>query len=168
MSGCQHPSCQSTKSLLRECQITRTRAGGPGGQHRNKVESAIVVTHSSGIAGQASERRSQHENRNVAVFRLRVNLAIQLRCEPPQPSPDSLWESRCRGGKISVAADNDDFPCLLAQALDFVVQENYQLADAAKKLGCSTSQLIKLLKIENLAFQMVNSERKKIGLSTLK
>ena len=35
-------------------------SSGPGGQHRNKVETAVVITHTpSGIQGEASERRSQ-------------------------------------------------------------------------------------------------------------
>ena len=47
------------------------RASGPGGQHVNKTESAVRVTHvSSGIQAGASEERSQHRNRKLALARL--------------------------------------------------------------------------------------------------
>ena len=77
-----HPACLPSQVLAESCRFERTRRGGPGGQHRNKVESAIVAHHlPSGIKGQASERRSQNSNRQVAIERLRLNLAIQLRTE---------------------------------------------------------------------------------------
>ena len=75
-----HPAALPVEKLLTDCEIKKTRRGGPGGQHRNKVESAIVITHlPSKIVGQAGERRSQHENREVAVERLRLNLAVGWR-----------------------------------------------------------------------------------------
>jgi hypothetical protein len=160
---------------MKSCEIKRTRAGGPGGQHRNKVESAIVILHESGISGRATERRSQHENRRVALHRLRVNLAISWRT--PELSPQEtktaseisdLWATRCVNKKISVASDHEDFPCILAEAMTAIVCYEFQVSDAAKHLGCSTSQLIKLLKIEDAAFQLVNDQRQKLGLSTLK
>ncbi|MCY2992774.1 MAG: peptide chain release factor-like protein [Planctomycetota bacterium] len=52
-----HPAALAIDQLLRECQIVRTRRSGPGGQHRNKVETAVVITHlPSGVKGEASER----------------------------------------------------------------------------------------------------------------
>ena len=78
----KHPVELEESQLLAQCTIQRTRRGGPGGQHRNKVESAIVITHEpTGIIGQASERRSQHENRDVAIDRLRLNLALGFRLD---------------------------------------------------------------------------------------
>ena len=51
-------------------------AGGPGGQHRNKTESAVRLTHPpTGVTVTATERRSQHENREVALERLRERIA---------------------------------------------------------------------------------------------
>jgi len=70
-SAIQHPCDLPVETLLTQCQVTRTRGSGPGGQHRNKVETAIVVKHEpSGVAGQASEKRSQQANKEVAIARL--------------------------------------------------------------------------------------------------
>ena len=115
-----HPAALSLDDLLADCDLRRTRRGGPGGQHRNKVETAVVITHRpTGISGQAAERRSQDLNRQMAIQRLRVNLALEVRTPPGAESLASdLWLSRVRGGKITVSPEHDDFPALLAEALD--------------------------------------------------
>jgi peptide chain release factor len=52
------------------------RASGPGGQHVNRTESAVRVTHvPSGLQAVASEERSQHRNRKLALARLAARLA---------------------------------------------------------------------------------------------
>ena len=57
--------------LEREVEIQTYRAGGPGGQHRNKADTAVRLHHSpSGITVTATERRSQSMNRDLAFERL--------------------------------------------------------------------------------------------------
>ncbi len=53
------------------------RAGGPGGQHQNKTESAVRAVHiPSGLAVVARDDRSQHRNKALASERLAALLAL--------------------------------------------------------------------------------------------
>ena len=66
--------------LLGQCEVTTFRASGPGGQHRNRRESAVRLHHlPSGIVVVATERRSQHQNKAVALERLARKLAAAAR-----------------------------------------------------------------------------------------
>ncbi len=59
-----HPAALDPDLLAAECEFRATRRSGPGGQNRNKVETAVILTHRpTGISAQASEWRTQGENR---------------------------------------------------------------------------------------------------------
>lgn len=154
-----HPAQLAIEKLLADCEFRRTRRSGPGGQHRNKVETAVVVEHlPTGVRAEANERRSQAQNRQVAIHRLRVKLAIELRCSVVTAA-SPLWQSRTAGGKLSVNSEHEDFPALLAEALDAIVGADYDLSAVAPRLSVSSSQLVKFLKTEPQVLSLINSER---------
>ncbi|MBI5612924.1 MAG: peptide chain release factor-like protein [Gammaproteobacteria bacterium] len=61
--------------LAQEVRLDTFRAGGPGGQHLHKTESAVRLTHwPSGVVVTASDTRSQARNRELAFERLIARL----------------------------------------------------------------------------------------------
>ena len=74
----------SDDELLAACDVDFYRGSGPGGQHRNKTESAVRLRHrETGIVAQATERRSQRQNLSIALGRLRVLLEKHFAPPPP-------------------------------------------------------------------------------------
>lgn len=128
------------------------------------------LTHSeTGIMGQASERRSQKENLVVALFRLRLNLALEFRrplqdadFEEPYQPPEA-WTSRLRGNRMRVNPEHHDFPGLLAEVLDLLAIHEDDLAKVAACLSVSSSQLIKFLALEARALHALNERRRAAG-----
>jgi hypothetical protein len=166
-----HPAATEPDELLRDCDVRRLRRGGPGGQHRNKVETAIVLRHRpSGITAEANERRSQSENLAQALGRLRIQLALAIRGEVSCAEfvPSACWRGRARGGRIHVNPAHEDFPALLAEALDVTAATEFDLAAAAALLEVTTTQLSRFLHLEPEAWQLVDVARQRLGLRRLR
>lgn len=166
-----HPAGLEPAALARQCRVSFGRGSGPGGQHRNKVETAVHITHlPTGVEAAASERRRQSENQRAAERRLRLRLArdVRRRIDPRRYEPSATWQRRRQGRTLPVNPANRDYPALLAEALDVVVAMGFDVGGAAGILGVSMSQLARLIRHDKAAFAMVNDGRAGRGLPRLK
>lgn len=180
-----HPSCLSLEKLEQQCRWSFSRASGPGGQHRNKVETAVTIEHlSSGIRASASEERSQQRNRQVAVHRLRCALAVDFRelaegeisgeaCKPTpsagggvrSPGGSELWQKYCLSGRIRISETNEHFPSLLAELFGEVLADGLDLSKTAERLGTTSTQLVKFFSIYPPALVRINQGLVELGFS---
>ncbi|CAG1001050.1 hypothetical protein PHYC_02885 [Phycisphaerales bacterium] len=166
-----HPASIDEAELLKQCRMSKQRTGGPGGQHRNKVETAVNLIHEpTGQESHAGERRSVTENHRVALRRLRLMLAMGVRCEVPAGDCRSeLWRSRCDArGRVACNPEHHDYPALLAEALDMLWACGLDPAKAALRLCCTGSQLVRLIKDHPAAMALLNNARSADGARPLK
>ena len=84
---------ESDEDLLRECEVDTFRSSGPGGQHVNKTESAVRLTHKpSGVVVTSRQERSQHRNKEICLQRLRKKVE-QLNYRPAKRIPTRVSRS---------------------------------------------------------------------------
>ncbi|MAJ46721.1 MAG: hypothetical protein CBC35_05360 [Planctomycetes bacterium TMED75] len=166
-----HPSTLDEGAFMSECEVSAGRSSGPGGQHRNKVQTGIRVVHlPTGIEARGTERREAQVNRSRAIFRLRLKLARNVRTQVGRDNhePSELWEARRQGRKLPVNPKHPDYPALLAEALDVVYARKFDVAGAAGVLRITMSQLTRVIRQEPPAISQVNRGRERVGLPRLR
>jgi protein subunit release factor B len=73
------------EALLAQCDVQAHRASGPGGQHRNKAETAVRLVHlPSGVSVEGKDERSRTQNLRIALGRLREKLERRAYRPPPR------------------------------------------------------------------------------------
>jgi hypothetical protein len=154
-------------ALLAQCDVDRFRASGPGGQKRNKTDSAVRLRHPpSGISAQAFESRSQHENRARALRRLRLEAALRLRA-PVEDGPPPETAEAIRSGKLAVGRRDARYPSVVAGIFDVLEARSWRLAEAAGVLGLSTAALVRFLAEDPVVLRAADERRQAVGLGVI-
>ena len=88
----------SDEELLKECNVDTFRAGGKGGQHLNKTESAIRLTHiPSGLVVTCQNERSQYQNKRKCLSQLRKKIEAMN-----YHKPDRILTKKPRAAKEKI------------------------------------------------------------------
>ncbi len=159
--------------LARECELDRFRGSGPGGQKRNKTESAVRLRHlATGLVGQASDSRSQSLNRERALRRLRESAAFDLR-EPvtvdgyrPPPALAALLAAGT-GRRGPRQREEAGYLQAMAQLLDLFVATGCSVGDTGRLLGLSTGATSRLLLGDERVARAANQYRSARGMRPL-
>jgi len=161
----------SDDRLLAECTVETYRASGPGGQHRNKRDSAVRLTHEpTGVSATATERRSQHENRRVAVRRLRKAIALRVRvpADATAPAAGALAAALTDARWPRVSQKSEMYLVAAARVLDRLEAAEGKVSDAAAALGISTASLGKFLSLDTDLWTEANRLRRRFGRKPLR
>ncbi|XP_065025671.1 uncharacterized protein LOC135581710 isoform X1 [Musa acuminata AAA Group] len=169
----------SDEQLMAQCDMDTFKASGPGGQHRNKRESAVRLSHRpTGIVAQAVEERSQHKNRAMALTRLRTLLALKVRkpidldgYTPPSELLQILpAKSTIRGKDVGpqIGPNNPKFALGMQALLDLIFSVEGSVSETAKMLGLSTGALSRLILSDDSLRVTVNELRTSKGMRPLR
>ncbi len=136
--------------LLSHCLVDFFKSTGKGGQKKNKTSSAARIVHkASKIEAVSGNRRSQKENRIIALRQLKLNLALHWRQLPAVN----------HGLDFGMNEKNVRFPLLVGSLIDSLWENGWNPAPTAKFFGTSTAQIVKLLKKHPVLWQYVNQKR---------
>ncbi len=165
-------------ALLAQCRVDLFRASGPGGQHRNRNDTAVRLVHEpSGARAQGTERRSQAQNRANALRRLRRAIALEMRRPVdldqyhPPPCLQAILPFSAGAGEVPkhgrIGPSHRDFWTGARELLDLLDAAGGAVSDAAAAIGCSTGQLSRVLGSEPRLFAAANAIRERRGLHPL-
>ena len=155
-------------ALFGQCEFDRFRASGPGGQKRNRTESAVRLRHRpTGLHSEANESRSQHENRARALRRLRLTIALKLRApvdlaayEPPAALVAALAQPPGRRDPARLPAT--------AVLFDVLEATGWRLSEAARALDTPAMALTRLLIADDRVWRAATERRQAFGLPPLR
>ena len=160
-----HPAILHPDRLLESCGLRTQRRSGPGGQHRNKTSSGAFLHYPpTNTTAEATERRSQADNRKVALERLRFRLAVEVRSPSPidgheLSSEEHKLRKQYQGQSLKISDRNSDKPAVLALLLNDLHACGGQPSAVGPAWLTSTSALVRLIKSYPSAFVFLNQIR---------
>jgi len=165
--------------LLDQCDVHVYKSSGPGGQHRNKVSSAVRLVHRpTGLTVHADDNRSQHQNKRLALRRLRLQIACMIRCPVDRLRPDPPAALKAflpassidqqTAGRIRINTKNESFYPIAAYLLDVLMAFEGKLSDSASYVGISTSNLARVLMSDRHVLSAAQNIRKAFNLPPIK
>jgi hypothetical protein len=160
----------SDKELLAQCEVDRFRASGPGGQKRNKTESAVRLRHpATGLSATGTESRSQHENRARALRRLRERIAMEFRRPVDPDGYEPPAEVRALfGAGARPSRRNPELMRGVQSLLDLFVATECSVSATAAAVGVSTGAMSRFLLSEDILARTTNELRKARGMRPLR
>jgi hypothetical protein len=164
------PRLPADATLLAECDVDTFRGPGPGGQKRNKTDSAVRLRHKpTGLIVIAGESRSQAENRTRALKRLREALALRIRRSVyPDRTPDAVTACIDKSGRLGVGRRDARFmPCAGAM-LDLLAFHEGSVGDVARRLGLTTGNVSSFITGDEDVMTEANRLRATFGLKPLR
>ncbi|HEX5370731.1 MAG TPA: peptide chain release factor-like protein, partial [Dehalococcoidia bacterium] len=155
---------------LAECEVDTHRGSGPGGQKRNKTESAVRLRHKpSGLIVIAEESRSQAENRVRALKRLRRALALRLRSPvDPDGMPEAVSACIDKTGRLRVGRRDARYLPAAASVLDLLLALQGSVAETARRVGITTGNLSAFLTGDPELLAEANRIRASLGFKPLR
>lgn len=99
---------EADEDLLRECEIDTFRSSGPGGQHVNKTETAVRLTHApTGLVVTCREERSQYRNKMNCLKKLRAEVerlnrrpARRIPTRPTRGAKERTLRAKARRARV--------------------------------------------------------------------
>lgn len=163
------PALDDDAGLLAECELDTLRASGPGGQKRNKTESAVRLRHKpTGIIVMAVESRSQAENRTRALKRLRAALALRVRSAVPDSVPPAVAAGIGKDGRLRLGRRDARYLPAAAAVLDVLHAMQGSVGEAALRLGLTTGNLSGFITADEDLMTEANRIRAAFGLRPLR
>ena len=154
--------------LSRCCEFEFFKGSGPGGQHRNKVSSAVRVKLAAfGISAADCSERTQHRNRANALAKLRHTMAIEIR--QPVSLPDDDGKTGDAGGigsdiPFECSIRNPRYYLFIAILLDRLEAAGFDQRKAAEMYGVSPSALIRKISADPSLWTHCLRRRNQLGL----
>jgi hypothetical protein len=158
--------------LLGHCEVDTYRASGPGGQKRNKTDSAVRLRLvDTELIVTATESRSQHENRARALRRMRQAIALDLRgpLDRENYRPSAVVRGCLVGGsRLEVGRRDRRYDLVVSEVLDVIAACEVRLAEAAALFGITTANLATFLRKDLKLLDCVNRMRRQQGMKVIR